>query len=215
MERQGLTQAGTGSDDRSRTAIGDLRRYAHYQGWDRRHLGTIRRFLDPRPGERVLEVGCGPGHLTKRLQDLGCRAVGVDANPQAPDAAIADDVRVMRAEALAFPDSSFDKVLAVHAIEHFPDLPGGVSEMARVLRPGGLMLLVYPAEPIRGLFATLDAIVLYRNPLRARDLHLHKLRPARVRALADAVGLEHVHSEFNLFTSPQFVTLLRKPYAAP
>jgi ubiquinone/menaquinone biosynthesis C-methylase UbiE len=212
----GVTQSGTGSGiDAPRAARNDLRRYARYQGWDRRHLGTIRRFLDPHPGERILEVGCGPGHLTKRLQDLGCRAIGVDANPQAPDAAIARDVQVMRAERLEFADGSFDKVLAVHAIEHFPELPAALGEMARVLRPGGLMLLVYPAEPIRGLFATLDALVIYRNPLRARDLHLHKLRPARVRALADAVGLEHVHSEFNLFTSPQFVTLLRKPSAAP
>lgn len=212
MERSsGLTEAEQERAPARRTPLEDLRRYAHYQGWDRRHLSTIRRFLDPQPGERVLEVGCGPGHLTKRLQDLGCLAIGVDANPQAPEAAIARDVRVMRAEHLEFPDGSFDKVLAIHAIEHFPELAASFAEMARVLRPGGLMLLVYPAEPIRGLFATIDAIVLYRNPLRARDLHLHKLRPSSVRALADSTGLEHLHSEFNLFTSPQFVTLLRKP----
>lgn len=192
----------------------DLLRYARYQGWDSRHLTTVRRYLDPRPGERILEVGCGPGHLTRRLEDLGCLAVGVDANPQAAQAAIARDVRIMRAERLDFADESFDKVVAIHAIEHFPQLPEALAEMARVLRPGGSMLLVYPAEPIRGLFATLDAIVLYGNPLRARDLHLHKLRPAVVRALTDRLGLEHVRSRFQLLTSPQFVTLLRKPAVA-
>lgn len=189
----------------------DLRRYALSQRWDRQHLATVRRLLDPRPGERILEVGSGRGHLTKRLEDLGAVATGIDANPQAANEAVARDVRVMRVEELAFPDAYFAKVVAVHAIEHFPHLEQAMSEMARVLRPGGGMLLIYPAEPIRGLFAVPDAIIIYRNPFRARELHLHKLRPAKVQALAEAAGLVHVHSEFNLLSSPQFVTVLRKP----
>ena len=188
-----------------------LRRYALRQPWDRRHLATIRRLLDPQPGDRILEVGCGPGHLTRRLEDLGCQATGIDANPEVADTAIARDVRVMRVEELAFPDGHFDKIVAVHAIEHFPRLEQALAEMARVLRTGGTMLLIYPAEPIRGLFAVPDAITIYHNPFRARELHLHKLRPADVRALAEAVGLAHVHSEFNLLSSPQFVTVLQKP----
>ena len=174
-------------------------------------MATVRRFVDAQPGARILEVGCGPGHLTKRLEDLGCQATGIDANPQVGDTAVARDVRVMRVEDLGFPDGHFDAVVAVHAMEHFPDLEAAMAEMARVLRAGGRMLLIYPAEPIRGLFAVPDAIVIYRNPFRARELHLHKLRPGKVRALAEAVGLLHVHSEFNLLSSPQFVTVLRKP----
>jgi ubiquinone/menaquinone biosynthesis C-methylase UbiE len=189
----------------------DLLRYALRQGWDPRHLGTVRRLLAPAPGERILEVGCGRGHLTRRLEALGAQVTGVDANPQAASAALAGDVRTMSVEALEFSDAHFDKVVSVHAIEHFPHLEQGMAEMARVLRPGGLMLLIYPAEPIRGLFAVPDAITIYRNPFRARDLHLHKLRPATVRALAAAVGLEHVRSEFSLITAPQFATVLRKP----
>lgn len=189
----------------------DLRRYALAQRWDARHLGTIRRLVDPQPGERVLEVGCGRGHLTKRLDELGTDCIGVDANPEAAREAIARDVRTMRAEELAFADGSFDLVVAVHAIEHFPQLEAAMSEMARVLRPGGRMLVIYPAEPIRGLFAVPDALIIYRNPLKALVLHRHRLRPPRVRELAAAVGLLHVHSEFNWLSSPQYVTVLRKP----
>jgi SAM-dependent methyltransferase len=201
----------TEAERRGQPGRASLRRYALFQRWDSRHLETVRRLLDPQPGERILEVGCGPGHLVQRLEELGCRAIGVDANPEAVSNAIASDVRLMWVEQLAFADSSFDAVVAIHAIEHFPHLDEAMAEMARVLRPGGALLLVYPAEPIRGLFAVPDAIVLYGNPLRARDLHLHKLRPADVSALGAQVGLEHVHSEFNLLSSPQQVTVLRKP----
>ncbi len=188
-----------------------MRRYALSQRWDRQHLATTRRLLDPQQGTRILEVGSGRGHLTKRLDDLGAIATGIDANPEVAGNAVARDIRVMRVEHLDFPDGEFDQVVAVHAIEHFPLLEAAFAEMARVLRPGGSMLLIYPAEPIRGLFSVPDAIIIYRNPFRSRELHLHKLRPSKVQRLGEAVGLEHVHSEFNLFSSPQFVTLLRKP----
>lgn len=189
----------------------DSRRYALVNRWDPRHLHTVRRLLDPRPGERILEVGCGRGHLTKRLQDLGVEAVGVDANPQAAAVAVAKDVRAMRAEMLAFPDGSFDKVVSVHAIEHVPPLERALAEMARVLRRGGRMLLIYPAEPIRGIFAVPTSVILHGTPFKARQIHIHRLTPRRVRALTGSLGLTHLHSELNLLSSPQFVTLVEKP----
>ena len=189
----------------------DFRRYALNQRWDRGHLRTVRRLLDPQPGTRILEVGSGRGHLTKRLDELGAIATGVDLNAEAIASAAARDVRVMHVEQLAFPDGEFDQLIAVHAIEHFPDISAAFSEMARVLRPGGRMLLIYPAEPIRGLFAVPDSIIIYRNPFRARELHRQKLRPSKVRAIAAAAGLVHVSSEFQLLSSPQFATVLAKP----
>lgn len=189
---------------------GDLRRYALRQRWDEQHLRTTRRLLDPRAGTRILEVGSGRGHLTRRLDDLGAIATGIDANPEAAAHAVARDIRAMRVEQLDFPDHEFDQIIAVHAIEHFPQLEPAFSEMARVLRPGGRMLLIYPYEPVRGLGAVPDAITIYRNPFRARELHRHNLRPARVRALGERAGLEHRHSEFRILL-PQFITVLRKP----
>ena len=189
----------------------DMRRYALAQRWGGQHISTVRRLLDPQPGTRLLEVGSGRGHLARRMEGLGPTVTGVDANPEAAQHAVGQDIRTMRVEALDFPDAAFDQVVAIHAIEHFPRLTEALGEMARVLKPGGQMLLIYPAEPIRGLFSVPDAIIIYRNPFRSRELHRHKLRPAKVRGLAGAAGLEHLHSEFQLLTSPQFVTLLGKP----
>ena len=160
---------------------------------------------------RILEIGSGRGYLTKWLDEAGATATGIDANAEVASRAVARDIRVMRVERLEFPDAEFDAIVGIHVIEHFPEIETGFAEMARVLKPGGRALFVYPAEPIRGLFAVPDAIILYRNPFRARELHRQKLRPSKVRALATAAGLEHVHSEFQLLSSPQFATVLRKP----
>lgn len=187
-----------------------MRRYALSQHWDDQHLRVAKRLLDPQPGTRILEVGSGRGHLTRQLDELGAVATGIDANPAAADHAVARDIRVMAVERIDFRDGEFDQVVAVHAIEHFPELEPAFAEMARVLRPGGRMLLVYPYEPIRGLGAVPDAITIYRNPFRARELHRHNLRPARVRALGAQAGLDHVHTEFR-YVLPQFITLLHKP----
>jgi SAM-dependent methyltransferase len=187
-----------------------LRRYALTQRWDSQHLRTTCRLLSPQRGTRILEVGSGRGHLTSRLDDLGAIATGIDVNPEAAQHAIARDIRCMQVEKIDFPDGVFDQVVAVHAIEHFPVLEVAFAEMARVLRPGGRMLLIYPYEPIRGLGAVPDAITIYRNPFRAREMHRHKLRPARVQGLGEGVGLEHLHTEFR-FVLPQFATVLGKP----
>lgn len=191
-------------------STGAMRRYALTQRWDPQHLRTTRRLLAPQRGTRILEVGSGRGHLTCRLDDLGAIATGIDANPEAAQHAVARDIRCMQVEHIEFPDGAFDQVVSVHAIEHFPVLEVAFAEMARVLRPGGRMLLIYPYEPIRGLGAVPDAITIYRNPFRAREMHRHKLRPAKVRRLAEEAGLEHQHSEFR-FVLPQFATVLSKP----
>lgn len=187
----------------------DMGRYALAQRLDSQHLGTIRRLLDPQPGTRILEVGSGRGHLTCQLDRLGAIATGVDANPAAATHALARDIRVMDVERLGFADAEFDQLVSVHAIEHFSNLAAAFAEMARVLRPGGRMLLVYPWEPIRGIGAVPDAITIYRNPFRARQMHLQKPRPGMVRRLAEDVALAHVHTEFRAFW-PQFTTLLQK-----
>src|SRR3990172_5308886 len=189
----------------------DSRRYALVNRWDPRHMRTVQRVVAPQPGWQVLDVGCGRGHLTMRLQELGCDATGVDANPQAAAVAVTSGIETMRAERLGFPDGTFDLVVSVHAIEHIPPLEQTLAEMARVLKPGGRLLLIYPAEPIRGIFAVPTAVILHGNPFKARSIHVHKLTPRKVRGLTDALGVRHLHSEFNVLSSPQFVPLLEKP----
>ena len=98
-----------------------------------------------RPGQRVLDVGCGPGALTAQLVDrLGADAVAA-IDPSAPFVAAvrarfpAVDVRTGVAEHLPFPDDSFDVVLAQLVVHFMADPVSGLAEMARVIIPGGLV----------------------------------------------------------------------------
>lgn len=188
----------------------DSRRYALINRWDPSHLERIDRLAPIRVGDRVLEVGCGQGHLTKALAARGVDIVGIDANPQAQEVAASPLVRHMKAEALAFDDASFDYVLSVHAIEHIPELEAALAEIARVLRSGGRAVFIYPAEPIMGLYAIPTSIILHGTPFRAREVHCQKLWPSKLRGMIEPLGLRQVSSEFSLFWSPQFATTFEK-----
>jgi SAM-dependent methyltransferase len=192
------------------TADYDSKKYAMVNRWDPSHLEKIDRLLPLAEGTRVLEVGCGRGHLTNRLGERGIDIVGIDANPNASELAEGDRVLYMMAEDLKFPDDEFDAIVSVHAIEHTPPLEEAFSEMVRVLKPGGKALFIYPAEPIMGLYAIPTAVILHGNPLKAREVHCHKLSPKKVRALAEPLGLTETHHEFNLWKSPQFVSVFEK-----
>ncbi|MFP3915128.1 MAG: class I SAM-dependent methyltransferase [Actinomycetota bacterium] len=187
----------------------DSRRYALLNRWDPSHLDRVDRLLPLAPGVKVLEVGCGSGHLTRRLAARGVDVVGIDANPRAREVADSDRVRTMRAESLQFDDDSFDAIVSVHAIEHIPPLETALSEMARVLRPGGEALFVYPAEPIKGLYAIPTSIILHGTPFRAREVHCHRLWPNKVVRMTRPLGWRETHREFNLWKSPQFVSRFR------
>lgn len=188
----------------------DSRRYAMVNRWDPSHLRRIDRLVTIEEGDRVLEVGCGQGHLTKALADRGVDIVGIDANPQAAEVAGTDKVRHMRAESLVFDDASFDVIVSVHAIEHIPLLQEALAEMARVLAPGGTALYIYPAEPVQGLYAIPTSIILHGTPFRARDVHCHKIWPSKLRGMLEPLGLAETAHEFSLLKSPQFASVFEK-----
>lgn len=103
-------------------------------------------------GARVLDVGCQAGALPVALAERGAEVTGVDV-----DAALLEGARlraeghgvratfcVARAEALPFDDARFDAVTFVDVIEHVDDARRAVAELARVLRPGGVLYLFGP-----------------------------------------------------------------------
>lgn len=97
--------------------------------------------LDPQPGCRFLDLGAGRGALTAAALGRGCEVTAVDAAPAMVDRLAAShptvDARVMDAQALAFPDGTFDLVAAAFVIHVLEDPAAGVAQAYRVLTPGG------------------------------------------------------------------------------
>jgi ubiquinone/menaquinone biosynthesis C-methylase UbiE len=178
-----------------------------------RHARRIARYLNPGPAARLLEVGCGRGWLTQRMQQSVPATWGIDVNPRSIAHAVTGQLSVMDAVDLRFDDAQFDHVYSFHAIEHIVDADAAVREIARVLRPGGRILLVYPAEPIRGLYAMPGAWLGFGNPLLARELHVHKFTPQRISHIAARCGLLAERSALDFFITPQFISVLQKPWA--
>ena len=178
-----------------------------------RHARRILRYLRPRADDRLLEVGCGRGWLAQRMQELCPATYGIDVNPKSIAHGVADQLMTMDALDLRFDDEQFDQVYSFHAIEHIEEADVALREMHRVLIPGGRVLLVYPAEPIRGLYAMPGAWIGFGNPFLARQLHVHKFTPSRIRRLGEQCGLTHVESALDFLITPQFMTVLEKaPY---
>jgi SAM-dependent methyltransferase len=192
------------------TARYDSRRYALINRWNPRNLDLVLDWVDPPPGSRLLDVGCGRGHLVRALTERGFDAWGIDLNPNASELAGGLNVRTMSATALEFGDASFDAVVSFHAIEHIPPLEQAMLEVARVVKPGGKVLLVYPAEPIRGLYAIPTSVILHRTPFKARRVHVHRLSPSKVRALGKAAGLQELRHTFRPWPSPEYASLLER-----
>lgn len=116
---------------------------------DRREVELIDELLGDVEGLDVLDVGCGDGALMTRLSRTGARVTGVDPDPamlaaarqRAEALAIPFALHRGAAEALPFADCSFDRVVAV-AVLCFIETPDlAIAEMARVLRPGGAIIL--------------------------------------------------------------------------
>ena len=114
--------------------------------------------LDPRPGERVLDLGCGPARGSRQLVSRGARAVAADYSHRMVARAkqlLGSDSSVVRLDAIRLPFAaeSLDGVLCTNSFHHYPEPRACLAEMRRVLKPGGRLVLVDPcAESIASRF---------------------------------------------------------------
>jgi SAM-dependent methyltransferase len=101
--------------------------------------GGVLEWLDAKPSEQILDLGCGDGQLTGRLVSTGASVVGVDASPEMLAAARSRgiDAREGSAEALPFADCSFNAVFSNAALHWVREQDAMLAEVRRVLRPGG------------------------------------------------------------------------------
>ncbi len=107
------------------------------------------------PGARILEIGCGPGHLAGLIAAVnGFDVTGLDLDPamierarsnalgrSSGDSGPSADFLVGDVAALPFEPESFDLVVSTFSLHHWADPGAGIDEIARVLRPGGRVLI--------------------------------------------------------------------------
>jgi len=103
--------------------------------------------LDDRPAGKLLDVGCGGGRFLHRMRKRGWEVEGTDFDPKcAANTAARYGVKTHVGElvVLALPAASFDAITMSHAVEHLFDPRATITECLRLLKPGGLLVLVTP-----------------------------------------------------------------------
>jgi ubiquinone/menaquinone biosynthesis C-methylase UbiE len=128
---------------------------------------------------RVLDLGCGGGHVAYRAAPHVAEVVAVDLTSEMLEAVKRTaaerglrnvEVRQAAAEALPFPDGRFDVVLCRFSAHHWRDFEGGLQEAGRVLGPGGKAIFVDCIAPGDALLDTyLQTIELLRDPSHVRN----------------------------------------------
>jgi SAM-dependent methyltransferase len=168
-----------------------------------------------RPGQRALDVGCGPGALTAQLVDhLGSNAVSaIDPSSSFVAAAQARfpdvDVRAGSAEQLPYSDDTFDAALAQLVVHFMADPVAGLAEMARVTCPGGVVAAcVWDYGSGSGPLGTFWQSVHDLDPTAADESGMAGAREGHLAQLFEAAGLGRPES------SSLTVTVMFETFAA-
>ena len=196
--------------------------------WHRGKLTLVERLVKKHlsAGSKLLEIGCGAGNLLMQAVVKDSFPVALDLSMQAltfvrsrleeaisgPDAPCAYACVQSIGELLPLPDDRFDCVILSEVIEHLP-VPGvSIREAARVLRPGGRLLVTTPNY--YSLWPIMEWIVDRSNkaPRMAGEQHISKFNPASLRRLLAECRLdvEYFGTIYNL--SP-FISLVSQPSA--
>ena len=151
---------------------------SHFRSWreeiprDDFQFSALKRFIGNPEGLKVLDVGCGKGAFTKRLHEEGARVHGMDITASFVNAAAMNvpdaEFRCRSATAIPFDDDSFDVVYSFEVLEHVPETGKAVAEMARVLRPGGKLMII--DKNILGVHPQyIVPLALYKRYMELRD----------------------------------------------
>ena len=178
-----------------------------------RRRGLVRAALAARSGERILDVGCGPGfYCAELVEEVGPEGVivGVDASPQMLGLAALrceghGNVVLHQADAtsLTVEGSGFDGALCVQVLEYVPDVAAGLAELYRALRPGG-RLVIWDVDWATVSWHSLDRARMERI-LDSWSEHLtHPSLPRVLAPALSAAGFDEVEMQAHSFASVEF-----------
>ena len=147
---------------------------------ERRRAELIRRQLDKsmlKPGSFIVDVGAGGGVLLKELARVGCRPIGLDIAllnlrriARQSGNVKGKDYRLLTGDAchLPFKDASIDAVIFSEVIEHLEEPRSALKEAARVLKPGGQLVITVPYKE-----KIIHHLCIHCNRLTPSNAHLH------------------------------------------
>jgi SAM-dependent methyltransferase len=181
-----------------------LGRFSMYWFARRYYAALVRRYA-PKGGGKLLEMGCGLGHLLGLLQnDFAC--VGIDiadySIAQMKQNAPRAEGIVMSAEDLTrFGDGEFSAVVALHLVEHLSDPADTIRQVYRIVQPGGLFLFATP-NPGYSLRRFKDP---HTDAIGKDPTHINVQPPAQWRAWSEASGFKVLrHFGDGLWDVPYF-----------
>lgn len=161
-----------------------------------RRLAIIHRMVAPRPGDRILEIGCGGGHVLQLFPEA--ELVGVDVSGIMLDKAKRNlagySVELLKGELdqLDLPPASFDKVICTEVLEHVVEPEAVLAGARGLLRSSGRAVITFPNDRlIDALKAALRRTGMTRLPPFRRiawggdDYHFHRWTVAQMRALLE------------------------------
>ena len=155
--------------------------------------GAVLELLNPKTGERILDVGCGEGSLTQKILAAGATVVGIDASAEMVGAAAARgiDARVIDAERLPF-EREFDAVFSNAALHWVRDHDAMLAGVHRALKPGGRFVAEFGGH---GNIAAIQVAIrsVLANHGWATNVHRYYATPAEYSARLEAHGFTVAH----------------------
>lgn len=146
---------------------------------DGQEFAQLRERVEGIAAARVLDLGCGAGHVSFRVADLADEVVAYDLSPRMLEVVAAaaserglGNIRTVQgvAESLPFADNSFDVVCSRFSAHHWRDVGLALREARRVLKPGGLAAFIDVASSEQPLFDSfLQTIEMLRDTSHVRD----------------------------------------------
>lgn len=154
------------------------------------------------PGKRLLDIGCGYGFFLSEMKARGWEVEGIEISPTGREYArrsLGLDIHSKPLEGLAFPEDTFDVITLFYVIEHVVNPRDILTEVRRILRPDGLLLLRWPhTTPIVRLLGPLAKYLdLYHTPY-----HLFDFSPATMKTLLKLTGFKEIETQIGGYTRP-------------
>lgn len=190
--------------------------YQHYLPVEEPERAAWQRLMEPvtassvalleersaRPG-RLLDVGCGHGFFLKAMAESGWQVEGIEISATGRDyarAVLGVEVSAQPLPRLEWAEAQFDVITLFYVIEHLADPRAVLTEVRRLLRPGGLLLLRWPhTTPLARLLRPwVQSLKLYQAPS-----HLFDFAPRSITILLSDLGFQGIRTTIGGWTQPE------------